>query len=353
MSTLKVGVIGTGGIAGCHLKAYDANPNAELVAVADINAERAQKVADQWSAPRAYGDPAELFADPDVEAVSICTWNNTHASLALQALEAGKHVLIEKPMARTHQEAAEVLAASEVGDRVVQVGFVRRHSANCRVLKSFIDAGDLGEVYYSKVSCIRRMGNPGGWFADRAISGGGPLIDIGVHVIDLGWYLMGAPKVVSVSANTYQKLGNRANITTFPRYKVADYDPTKNDVEDMANAVIRFDNGASMIMDASFSLHAVKDSIGVSIFGDKGGADLEPELTIATERHGTAVNLQPQVGVHSTFNLDDGFSHEIANFVDACRGEAESIAPAWHGAEIQKILNAVYDSAAQGREITF
>jgi len=346
-------VIGTGGIAGCHLKAYAGNPNAELVAVADINAERAQKVADQWDAARAYGDPAELFADDQVDAVSICTWNNTHASLALQALEAGKHVLIEKPMSRTYEEAAEVLAAAEASDRVVQVGFVRRHSGNCRVLKSFIDAGDLGEMYYAKVSCIRRMGNPGGWFADKAISGGGPLIDIGVHVIDLGWYLMGSPKVASVSANTYHKLGNRSNITTFPRYKVADYDPDKNEVEDMANAVIRFENGASMIMDASFSLHATKDSIGVSVYGDKGGADLEPELTIATETHGTAVNVQPQVGAHTSFNLDDGFAHEIENFVDTCRGEAESIAPAWHGAEIQKILNAVYDSAAQGREITF
>jgi len=352
VSKLKIGVIGTGGIAGWHLKSYAANPNAEIAAVCDLNAARAQSVADEWEAKRAYADPAELFADDEIDAVSICTWNNTHAPLAIQAIEAGKHVLVEKPMSRTYAEAEEVLRVAEAHDRVVQVGFVRRHSANCRVLKSFIDAGELGDVYYAKASCIRRMGNPGGWFADKAISGGGPLIDIGVHVIDLCWYLMGSPKVTSVSGNTYAKLGNRSNVTTFPRYKVADYDPTKNDVEDMANAVIRFENGASMIMDTSFSLHATKDSIGVSVYGDKGGADLEPSLQIATERHETMVNMQPQLG-SDTFDLTDGFSHEIANFVDTCRGEAESIAPAWHGAEIMKILDGVYTSAAQGREVRF
>jgi predicted dehydrogenase len=235
-------------------------------------------------------------------------------------------------------------------DRILQVGFVRRHSQNARVLKSFIDAGDLGEIYYGKASCIRRMGNPGGWFADKAISGGGPLIDIGVHVIDLCWYLMGTPRVTSVSANTYEKLGNRAHITTLPRYQVADYDPTKNDVEDMANALIRFDNGASLVMDASFSLHATEDSLGVSVYGDKGGADLEPKLQIASERHDSILNMTPQIGF-DTFDLDDGFDHEIENFVAACLGEAESIAPVWQGAEMMKILEGVYNSAAQGKEI--
>ena len=299
---------------------------------------------------RSYSDPAELFADPDVDAVSICTWNNTHAELAIAAIEAGKHVLVEKPMSRTYAEAQRLEDVVKAHDRVLQVGFVRRHSANCRVLKSFIDAGDLGEIYYAKASCIRRTGNPGGWFANKAISGGGPLIDIGVHVIDLCWYLMGTPRVTSVSANTYEKLGNRSNITTLPRYQVADYDPTKNDVEDMANALIRFDNGASLIMDTSFSLHAPEDSLAVSVYGDKGGADLEPKLQIASEKHETILKVTPQIGFES-FDLDDGFYHEIENFVAACLGDAESIAPAWQGAEMMKILDGVYTSAAQGKEV--
>lgn len=347
---LKVGVIGTGGIAGLHLKAYAAHPQVEVVAVCDINADRARAVADKWGASRAYGDPAELFADSDVDAVSICTWNNTHASLAIAAIEAGKHVLVEKPMSRTYAEAVQIEEVVAAHDRVLQVGFVRRHSANCRVLKSFIDAGELGDIYYAKTSCIRRIGNPGGWFANKSISGGGPLIDIGVHVIDLCWYLMGSPRVASVSANSYAKLGNRSNITTLPRYQVADYDPTKNDVEDMVNAVIRFDNGASLLVDTAYSLHAAEDTLSVSVYGDKGGADLEPSLRIATEKHETILNVTPQIA-SSTFDLDDGFRNEIGNFVSTCLGEAESIAPAWHGAEMMKILDAIYLSADEGKEI--
>ncbi|HIT76517.1 MAG TPA: gfo/Idh/MocA family oxidoreductase, partial [Candidatus Avipropionibacterium avicola] len=172
------------------------------------------------------------------------------------------------------------------------------------------------------------------------------------HVIDLAWYLMGSPKVASISANTYEHLGNRANVTTFPRYTVADYDPSKNDVEDMANAMIRFDNGASILVDVSFSLHAPKDEIAVAVHGTKGGADLEPSLQIATEQHGSMVNVVPQLR-SSTFELENAFVNETANFVDTCLGQAESIAPAWQGVEVMKILEGIYTSAAERREITF
>lgn len=352
MSTLKIGVVGTGSIAKWHLTGYKANSEAEVVAVADVNGERARGVADQWGAARSYGDPAELFADSEVDAVSICTWNNSHAPLAIAALEAGKHVLIEKPMSVTVAEAEQVQAAAEQHNRIVQIGFVRRHSPNAQVLKSFIDAGDLGELYYGRARCIRRMGNPGGWFADKARSGGGPLIDLGVHVIDLCWYLMGSPKVASISANTYEHLGNRSNITTFPRYKVADYDPTKNDVEDMANAMVRFDNGASVLVDVSFSLHTTAEDLSVSVHGTKGGANLEPSLEIATEKHGSMINVVPQLR-SSSFELEPAFINEIDNFVQTCLGQAESLAPAWHGVEIMKILEGIYTSAAEKREITF
>ena len=350
MSKLRVGVIGTGNIARCHIDAYQGNADVELVAVCDVNLERAKDVAGTYGAQRSYSDVRELLADDEVDAVSICTWNNTHAEYAIQAIEAGKHVLVEKPLSRTYAEAQAVEAAVAKSDRVLQVGFVRRHSPNCQVLKSFIDAGELGEIYYAKASCIRRMGNPGGWFADKEISGGGPLIDIGVHVIDLCWYLMGSPKAVTVSANAYNKLGNRSNITTMPRYTASDYDPDKNTVEDMVNAIVRFDNGASLVLDTSYSLHALKNSLNVSVFGVKGGAELEP-LEIATEKHGTIINITPQIS-SSTFQLKPGFQNEIDNFVGACKGEVEGLAPAWHGAEIMKIMGAVYESAASGREVT-
>src|SRR5699024_9782540 len=209
MTKFRVGVIGAGSIAQSHLAAYSANEGIELIAVADMNLERAQAVAQKHGAPRAYADPHELLADPEIDGVSICTWNNSHASWAIAAIEAGKHVLVEKPLARTLAEAEEIQRIAEDADPAVQVGFVRRPSPNCQVLKSFRDGGDLGEIYYAKASCLRRAGNPGGWFADKEISGGGPLLDIGIHVLDLCWYLMGSPAVVSVSGNTYDRLGSR------------------------------------------------------------------------------------------------------------------------------------------------
>jgi len=349
VTRVKIGIIGTGSIARFHLDAYARNPEVELVAVSDLNLDRAQSAAEKYGVSHAYGDPKELLADPEIHGVSICTWNDSHAGWAIAAIEAGKHVLVEKPMCRTYAEAVEVQKAVAASDRILQVGFVRRHSPNARVLKTFIDNDDLGEVYYAKASLIRRVGNPGGWFADKAISGGGPLIDVGVHVVDLCWYLMGSPTAVAVSANSYHHLGNRANITTIPRYQVSDYDPSTNSVEDMVNALVRFENGASMLVEASYSLHATKDSIGVSIFGDKGGADLEPRLEISTEKYGSVVNLIPQIS-SVTFELESGFSNEIGNFVDSIQGRAVSVAPVSHGVEISKILDGIYASAEAGRE---
>lgn len=350
MTAFRIGVIGAGSIARAHLEAYRSNPEVELVAVADMNLERARAIADEHGASRAFADPHDLLAADDIDGVSICTWNDSHASWAIAAIEAGKHVLVEKPLARTLEEATAIQAAVDRSDRVVQVGFVRRHAPNCQVLKSFIDAGDLGGIYYAKASCIRRVGNPGGWFADRAIAGGGPLLDIGIHVLDLCWYLMGSPKAVAVSGSTYDRLGSRSNITTMPRYRAADHDPDRSSVEDLANAIIRFENGASLMLDCSYSLHATRDSIDVSVYGDKGGAELEPELRIATEMHDSVVNIEPQIASR-TFEFAPAFRNEIQNFVDAARGRAESIAPAWHGVEIVRILEAVYASADAGQEI--
>ncbi len=350
MTRVTIGVIGTGAIARSHLDAYADNSEAELIAVSDINLDRARSVAEKYGAPRAYSDPNQLLADPGIDAVSVCTWNDSHAKWAVAALRAGKHVLVEKPMSRTYAEAAELEREVAATDRILQVGFVRRHSPNAKVLKTFIDNGDLGDIYYARASFIGRVGNPGGWFANKSISGGGPLIDLGVHVVDLCWYLMGSPAAITVSANSYTVLGDRANITTTPRWKVSDADATSNTVEDMVNALVRFENGASLLVETSYSLHATKNSLGVSVFGDKGGADLEPKLEIATEKYGSIVNLIPQIS-SPTFESEPAFANEIGNFIDAIQGRAESIAPVSHGAEIARILETIYASAEAGREI--
>lgn len=350
MKYVHIGLIGCGSISESHLKAYAANPQVKLVAVCDLKPERAQAVAERYQIPHTYTDYKELLANPEIEAVSICTWNNSHAEISIAALQAGKNVLCEKPLCKTVEEALEIEQAVRQSGKLLQVGYVRRHASNIEVLKRFIDAGDLGEIYYAKASLVRRLGNPGGWFADRERSGGGPLIDIGVHVIDLCWYLMGKPKAVSVSGNTYSKLGNRSNIENYDFYQAADYDASKNTVEDMANALVRFENGASLMVDVSFSLHARTDSAQVSIFGDRGGAEIEPKLSIATEQHNTIINIDPQI-TRPGFDFQDSFNREIHHFVDNCLGKSQNICPVEDGVEMIKILNAIYRSAAEGREI--
>lgn len=350
MGELKVGLIGNGSISECHLQAYALNPKVELVAICDLQEDRARESARKYNIPHIYTDYRELLANPDVQAVSICTWNNSHAEISVAALRAGKNVLCEKPLCKTVDEALEVeLAVRETG-KLLQVGYVRRHASNIAVLKKFIDAGELGDIYFAKASLIRRLGNPGGWFADKERSGGGPLIDIGVHVIDLCWYLMGKPKVKSVSGNTYNKLGNRSHIENYDFYKAADYDASLNTVEDMANALIRFENGASLMVDVSFSLHAKDNSAMVNIYGDKGGAEIEPVLSIVTERHNTIINIDPQISTPG-FDFQGSFNTEINHFVDSCLGLHETSCPVEDGVEMIKILNAIYQSAAEGREI--
>ncbi|BFH70502.1 MAG: Gfo/Idh/MocA family oxidoreductase [Paenibacillus dendritiformis] len=354
MSKVKVGVIGAGSISEMHFGGYQKNNEAELVAVCDLNADRAKEKAEKFGAPEAkiYTDYHELLANPDVEAVSICTWNNSHAEIAIAALEAGKHVLVEKPLCKTVEQALAVQEAQKKSGKTLQVGYVRRYGMNTRVLKKFIDAGDLGEIYYAKASCLRRLGNPGGWFSDVERSGGGPLIDLGVHVIDLCWYLMGKPKVKSVSGNAYNRLGNRNHIENLSFYQAADYDANVNTVEDMANALIRFENGASLAVDVSFALHLKQDEISVRLFGDKGGAEVEPQLLIMGEKHDTILNMTPQID-HLSFDFERGFQKEVDHFIDCCLGRTETICPVEDGVELMKILCAIYESSAKGTEIVF
>lgn len=352
MSKLNIGVIGAGSISEVHFNAYKNNPDVQMYAVCDLNEQRAREKAELYGAEKVYTDYHEMLADPNLHAVSVCTWNNTHAEISIAALQAGKHVLCEKPLSRTVEEALKVEEAVKSSGRIFQVGFVRRYSTNTKVLKKFIDQGDLGEIYYAKATCLRRLGNPGGWFADKERSGGGPLIDLGVHIIDISWYLMGKPKVKSISGNVYTLLGNRSNIENKSFYKAADYDASKNTVEDSANALIRFENGASLMVDVSFTLHNKQDELSVKLFGTKGGAELEPELTLAMERHNTILNIDPQID-HRTFDFANAFQNEINHFVESCINGTTPISPVEDGVEMMKILCGIYEAAEQGREITF
>lgn len=347
---LKVGVIGVGSISRSHIEPYLKNEDVKLVALCDINNKRLKEKGDLYQVTQLYGDYHELLKNKEIDAVSICTWNNSHAEIAIAALEAGKHVLVEKPLSMNVKEALAVEAAAEKTGRTLQVGFVRRHGNNAKLLKTFIDNNEFGEIYYAKATCLRRLGNPGGWFSDITKSGGGPLIDLGVHMIDICWYLMGRPRPVSVSGNTYSRLGNRAHIENLSFYKAADYDAALNDVEDLTNALIRFENGASLYVDVSFTLQSKRDELNVKFFGDKGGAEIEPELTMVTEKNNTILNITPQID-NLKFNFAQAFTNEINHFVECCLQGKETISPVSDGVQVMRMLQAVYESAVAEKEV--
>lgn len=352
MSKLKVGVIGVGGISDSHLQSYRNNPDVELVAVCDLSEERADRQAVKFGVPHRYTDYRKLLARQDLDAVSICTWNAVHAEISIAALEAGKHVLVEKPLCTTVEEALRIERAVRTSGKVLQVGFVRRYANNTRILKKFIDEGELGDIYYAKASCLRRIGNPGGWFSDKKRSGGGPLIDLGVHVIDLCWYLMGKPEVESVSGSVSYKLGSRTNVQHLSYYRAADADAQLDDVEDLASAIIKFRNGASLMVDVSFALHAAQDEMGVKLYGTKGGAQVEPELMLVSEKLNTILNVHPQVD-SVKLNVGSAFQNEINHFVAVCLGQADPVSPVEDGIALMKMLCAIYESAETRREIRF
>ena len=347
---LKVGVIGTGGISGVHLGGYSRNPNVEIYALCDINEKNLARRAEEYKVSRTFTDYREMLALPELDAVSVCTWNSAHAECAIAALRAGKHVLCEKPMALNTAQAEEMEKAAKESGKLLMIGFVRRFGNDCAVLKDFIDGGSFGDIYYAKAQYLRRKGCPGGWFGDKSRSGGGPLIDLGVHVIDLCRYLMGGPQPVSVYGATFSKLGDRRHIKDARGYSstVVSKDDIF-DVEDMATALIRFDNGAVLSVEASFSLNIEKDVGNIELFGTKAGCKLDPELTIFTDMNDYLANVK--LSQSTALSFDGLFDNEINHFVECIETGKPCRNPAKDGVTLMKILDGIYESARTGHEV--
>lgn len=350
MKKWKIAVIGVGGISEMHIASYLRNPDVELYAFCDINEKRLHEMGEKYGISRLCTDKDEMLrALPEIDAVSVCTWNSAHAPCAIAALNAGKHVLCEKPMATCAAEAQEMLDAAKKAGKLLMVGFVRRYERGSTLLRQLVSQDFFGELYYAKATYLRRNGNPGGWFGDKSRSAGGPLIDLGVHVIDLTRYLMGNPRPVSVYGATFQKLFNRPNIITPKAYNSTSAGPNDIcDVEDLASAMIRFDNGAVLQVEASFSLNLKEDTGSVQLFGTKGGARLSPELELYSEMNGVMTNVTP-VCPPESFDME--FQEEINHFVHCFSTGEPCRSPAEDGVQIMRILDAVYESGRTGHEV--
>ncbi len=346
---IRVATIGSGLIARlAHVPGYQ-KAGAEVVATADIVEARAKKLGADFSIPDTYTDYHEMLKRDDIEAVSICVPNHLHKEITIAALEAGKHVLCEKPMAMTVAEAKEMAEAAKASGKILTIGFNNRFRGDVQRLKQFVDGGDLGNVYYARTGYVRRRGTPFGWFTVKEESGGGPVIDLGVHVIDMTRYLMGNPKPVSVMASTYQKFGhyhiqdNNAWCSSDVLDGLRSGDEFS--VEDLAAAFIRFDNGATLVVEVSWASNiAQRDSTYSYLYGDKAGAQLSP-LEIYGVKYDTLIDEKIAV------KEKNGHEEEIKHFLHCIETGEKPIVSPEQGVEIQQILNAIYDSARLGRSV--
>ena len=350
MKKLKIGLIGAGSIARTHLKAYSRLDNAEVVAVCDINPANLKKTCDRFGIPEEHrynSVEAMLAAEKELDAADVCVWNINHAPCAIAALRAGLHVLCEKPMAYNTAQAEEMKAEAEKAGKLLMVGFVLRFSPENDLVKSFVDSGVLGDIYYSKATYLRRHGNPGGWFANKSLSGGGPVIDLGVHVIDQTRFLMGSPKPVSVYAMTSDKMTGR-KLKADIEWRAAATGDDVCDVEDFGVALIRYENGATTLLETSYELNG-PDNTSKALFGTKGGVTIDSKSTrVYTDLNGYIADVAPQLPSGS---FDDIFANEMAHFVDCALNGTPCRATAEDGITVMKILDAIYESARTGHEV--
>ena len=338
---LKFGMIGVGKICqGCHLPAYDKLDDVKIVAICDINEDRLNEIGKRYPDAKRYTDYREMIEDEELDAVDICTPNNIHSEAAVFALDHGLHVMCEKPDAVSVCEAEKMKNAAEKSGKTLMVMRNNRYRPSTKFLKQYIAEGKMGEIYAGRCGWIRRRGIPGwgGWFTDKKQAGGGPLIDLGVHIIDLSMYLMGNAKPVTVSGSTYCK---------FPHTSYS-----KMDVEDLAMGFIRFDNGACLQIEFSWASNIACDQMFVELRGTKAGSrmsGIDRKFEIYTEECGVNTCVHPDFDDYNCMPHHEG---NIRHFIDVINGKAEPDFTPEQGLNMVKILEALYKSAELGHEIT-
>ncbi len=348
MGKIRVGVIGVGSIAEAgHFPNYAKHPDVELVAIADVDSQRAGLMAEKYGVPKVYSTAEDMLANENLDAVSVCTWNCSHVPLAELVVKLGVDVLVEKPLGLSYADTSRLAELVREKGQVGMVGMTHRYRNESQALKRIVDSGALGQIYYVKAQILRQRGTPTGWFTDISKSGGGPLMDIGVHVLDLAWWLAGQPEPTSVSGMMTKGLGNYQT-QMLGRWKSSvshNQDLAIFDVEDFASAFIRFKNGICLQLEVSWAINGPQDDeLKVDIFGDKAGVSLSP-LRMYSECAGvlTAADLN--------IDRNNPFEREISHFVSAVKDRTEPLSSISQGAEIVRILEAISLSSQRGEEV--
>lgn len=347
---LRGAVIGAGGISGVHMKSHLAHPEVEIVALCDINLEKAQTKAKDYGIERVYADYRDVLKHDDIDFVDICTPNLFHSEIAIAALEAGKHVFTEKPDAINPVEAQRMADAAEKSGNLLMAMRNNRFSAGSQFLKTYIEKGHMGDVYAARCGWLRRRGIPGkgGWFTTKELSGGGPLIDLGVHFIDVAVWLMGNPKPVAVSGATYCKFAHSDTSDSIHSQFGEKADDGIFDVEDLAHGFIRFDNGATLHIEFSWASNVEEEMTYVELRGSKSGTTMKNgAVKLFHEIEGAMCTTIPELNHKGLGNHEKNLHH----FIDVLQGRDKPIIQPEHGVDMIKILSALYESAETGREV--
>ncbi|GGJ02028.1 oxidoreductase [Alicyclobacillus cellulosilyticus] len=354
MTKVRIGIVGVGAIATvAHLPSYAAREDVEVVAFADVEAARVERTAAKFAAqtgrrvPKVYPDIHSMLQAEALDAVSICTPNTSHVQLALAALDAGVHVLLEKPMTTRPADAEALVEKVEQTGKVLMVCMSHRYRNDVQVLKRFVDAGDLGDIYYAKTRILRRRGSPRGWFTDVSISDGGPLLDIGVHALDLTWWLMGRPRAEAVSGYLVQGIGadHLDFISTWTAHSSGNQDNEVYTTEDFAAAFIRLANGAVIQMEVSWALNGPQDdALKLELFGRRGGVSLDP-LRVYGTAHQVLTETVPSV------DMGPLYQNQIDHFLHCIRTGETPISDVRQGRDVVFMLDAIRRSSEARGEV--
>ncbi|QKS72238.1 Gfo/Idh/MocA family oxidoreductase [Paenalkalicoccus suaedae] len=345
--TYRVGIIGSGDIArSVHMPAIQKDPRAEITAVCSRTEATAQKAAKEFHVTNVYTDVKKMLHDIELDLVLVATPNKFHAAYVMEALEAGCHVLCEKPPAMDAAEALmmEQLATSK-GKHLIY-GYHHRYNLETMFLQKAIVSGELGDIYHVNVQAVRRRGIPGwGAFTDKELQGGGPLIDVGVHMLDLAMYLTDFQKPTEVMAMTHQRLGKKPGVGL-----LGEWDPATFSVEDFVAGSIRFENGMSLTLETAYAANVEQEEeLNVKLLGDKGGSQTNP-LKLFGEKYGQLLDTTPAF-IHKT-DARSSYERQMEHVFDVLDGKAKPIVEAWQGTFVQQLVDAFYQSAKEGRAVS-
>jgi predicted dehydrogenase len=348
MAQVRWGLVGTGKIAQSHCGNIKSHEAATVLAAHDTHETRLGEFCKAQEVPRAYKTAAELFADKDVDAVYIAVPNKFHAPLAIEALQAGKHVLLDKPFAMNLAEAEAVVETAKASGKLFMLGMNQRYRADSQKIRSVIASGTIGDIYHAKAFWMRREGIPrlGTWFGSKELAGGGCMLDIGVHMLDLCLFLIDNWEPLSVFGQTYSMFGHRG--LGEGGWGASDREDIQFDVDDFATALIKLRNGASVSLDVSWAAHMGDGSRNdVHVFGSKGGTQAYPAKIFCRNPLREDYEVIENVRGHIPLAHADRFH----NFTEAILGNEEPLTTLEQSLVVQKILDGIYESCRTGKVV--